>query len=354
MAALVVAVLSLSTSMTHDKQYQEQVLRHLALYAREGWVIVPLFYPTYPEGDDHAGAQCSCQQGTLCAGPAKHACLKRYWEKGASDLERLKWLWFRMNHPARLNRSFMWNIGLLPGQSGVFALDIDLHDEASNGVKALAELEAKYGKLPATVETRSGSNRPGAGHRYFRADPRILSDFIKLRPGLELISGGTRLVVQPPSWHISGNQYLFRTGHDLWTTEVATAPEWFIQEILAAERRFPAAAPRRSTFIEPGPREEAFSQAAREYSLDNTPDDWPRGRRGACPVCGGSRGFTVIREASGDHPAWWDCKSASHQDVDCGRVNQDGSRGGTALDIDAYRAGMDKRSYLIMNGYLEE
>jgi hypothetical protein len=322
---------------------------YLKEFCRLGWKMIPL-HRAYAPPEDEYSYRCSCGE-VPCGAIAKHPIWKAAHEKASSDWHYVSWVWANVTRPT-VTTPGLWNVGLLTGSSsGFFVVDVDLHDVHKDGVKALAALEAQYGELPRTVTVHSGSRKPGAKHLYFRFDRRLTEPFVSLRPGIEVLNGGSRFVVAPPSMHGSGNRYAFAAGGAPWETPVASAPDWLIDVVKSADTRRTAAS-RRSSWLEVGVGSGAFGRAALDYNLANTPDDWPRRPRGPCPVCGGERGFVVLHEGDDERAAWWDCKSASHRDLECGVVQADGSRGGTALDIDAYRAGVTKKQLLVREGYL--
>ncbi|WP_243338522.1 bifunctional DNA primase/polymerase [Anaeromyxobacter soli] len=346
--------------------HRGQIFKALTVYARLGWKVFEVHYAYQPPGDEHAPLICTC--GDLaCRNVGKHPAYKDYAANASSSLANLEYRWFQSRDSRR--RGEPWNIGLLTGEaSGVWILDVDnKQDEGgANGARELEILVATRGPLPKTIMAQSGSQKPGTRHLFFKHDPRIRSSLGCVRPGLDVLAGGNRLAVLPPSRHKSRNRYLFFEGHTPDQTDVATAPEWLIQEILAAQARLPAPVQTRATSpLRGAPRASrgawferdasgSFARAALEYNHANTPDEWPR-RRGACPVCGSPDGFILLYEATSSSAAWWNCKSTRHHATQCGRQSElDGSWGGTALDVDAYDAGMGVREYLTSHGYLAE
>lgn len=84
--------------------------------------------------------------------------------------------------------------------NGFWVLDIDLPD----GPGSLAELEAKHGKLPATLRQRTG----GGGFQYFFKwnGQEIRNSAGKVAPGID-VRGNGGYVILPPSRHPSGGCY---------------------------------------------------------------------------------------------------------------------------------------------------
>ena len=111
------------------------------------------------------------------------------------------------------------NIGVATGkESGIFALDVD---PRRGGAKALASLEAKYGKLP---ETRTADTGGGGVHYLFKY-PKfpVKNSTGVLGPGLDIKGEGGAIVVTP-SLHMSGNRYRWRND-----APIADVSEWFLR-----------------------------------------------------------------------------------------------------------------------------
>ena len=110
--------------------------------------------------------------------------------------------------------------GPIMGAEGAFVLDVDLPE----GPGSLAGLEALYGRLPETVEQRTGS---GGRQLFFKwpSDGRdIRNSAGKIGADLD-VRGDGGYVILPPSGHPSG-------GHYQWMTSgvgLADAPEWLLK-----------------------------------------------------------------------------------------------------------------------------
>ena len=92
-------------------------------------------------------------------------------------------------------------IGIVTGAvSGLVVLDIDFRH---GGEASLERLERQYGRLPATVECRSGG---GGRHLYFAHPGALLRNKVGLAPGVDLRGDGG-YVVAPPLLHASGVRY---------------------------------------------------------------------------------------------------------------------------------------------------
>lgn len=111
------------------------------------------------------------------------------------------------------------NIGIACGQrSGIIVLDVDA---GHGGYDSLTKLIDKYGALPQTTVSKTGS---GGEHIFFKHPGiEIRNSTGKLGPGLD-IRGDGGYVVAPPSIHPNGNIYEWTTDYEL-----ADMPEWMIE-----------------------------------------------------------------------------------------------------------------------------
>lgn len=324
----------------------ERLMAHLRLYSDLGLRV----FPCRTIVGDEFTSICSCRDHG-CANPGKHPTISGYVEWATSNWRRLVDWWVPTMEPRRNS-----NIGLLTGpMSGVWILDVDVKP----GVDGAANLQAlidKNGPLPATVQSVSGSRRPGARHYFFKWDDRLTSS-LGFLPGLDVLAGGSKLAILPPSQHISGNLYAFVKGHTPIDLPFAAAPEWLVQAILSANKeRLANAEARRQRWahadaIEPGPRLLQYRAAVRAYNAEHT-QPWPA-TNGPCPVCGSGSGFKQLLAASDTEAARWVCHSTKHQTLSptCGSMNSDGSYSGTQIDIDAYLKKTGVKSLLVQGGY---
>src|SRR5262245_16496682 len=112
-------------------------------YARRGWPVFPLQWPTEL-------GRCSC--GNMnCDRVAKHPCTPHGFKDATLDENMITNWWARFPQA---------NIGIACAESGFFVLGPD----GQEGIEALAELVRKYGPLPPTPRARSGG---GGQHYYF-------------------------------------------------------------------------------------------------------------------------------------------------------------------------------------------
>jgi hypothetical protein len=184
---------------------------HAALaYLARGWRPIPLH--SVIEGT----AYCSCGDISPHA-VAKHPKFKGWQELVRVDNLQIQAWW--QKYPGA-------NVGLVTGrQSGVWVLDVD---PKSGGDRSLAELIAAHGELPTTYTVRTGS---GGLHYYFLLPDGVTITNSKgtLAAGLDVRGDGGQ-VVAPPSVSGIGPYFV------LADVELAPAPEWLIEMVLASDR----------------------------------------------------------------------------------------------------------------------
>ena len=228
---------------------------------------------------------CSCASRDSCASPGKHP--------------TMAWSQFQRRRPPREEVAEWWSgdrarygVGILTGSASgnIFVLDVDI-GPGKDGDDSLRALQLAHGDLPETAEVRTGG---GGLHLYFRAPPGVAvvrNSASKLGPGLD-IRGEGGFVVAPPSFHASGQPYVWS-----WTNTlgegIADAPAWLL-DLVRAE---PA--------VGPGPRERVASSPPPASpvgagSLGVLPPPVEDGREEymARTV------FAVALELTGQHGAW--------------------------------------------------
>jgi hypothetical protein len=124
-------------------------------------------------------------------------------------------------------------VGIATGhQSRLFVLDVDV-SEGKHGDETLADLEAKHGALPATIEVLTGS---GGRHLYFQwpAGREVRNNAgTRLGPGLDVRGEGGQ-VLAPPTLHPNGTAYAWVIGQGWDEHAVAYPPKWLLD--LVCER----------------------------------------------------------------------------------------------------------------------
>lgn len=170
---------------------------------------------TFPTHGIREDGGCTCGSSD-CTSQGKHP-IGRGWQNSAtSDPEELRQLWTRYPYA---------NLGVACGEaSGVIVLDVDGPD----GQQSLAILESEHGPIPMTWTVQTGRN-DGGQHIYFRFRPGLKND-VKVVDGLDVRANGG-LVIAPPSLHVSGNYYKWKTNHTPATCELADMPDWLFEAL---------------------------------------------------------------------------------------------------------------------------
>lgn len=171
--------------------------------------------PTLAEKVDAALTIAKQGGAVLPCKPNKAPYLKNGFYDASDDEDLIRW-WFSEKYPDAL-------IGLRTGkESDVWVLDVDNGEE---GLDAVAKLEAKYGKLPATYTTRTPGNIskgkwPGEQRYFAYPGTKVKSSVSRLGTNLDVRGDGGYVIV-PPSrgYSVGGGEY----------GVFATAPPWLIE-----------------------------------------------------------------------------------------------------------------------------
>ena len=122
-------------------------------------------------------------------------------------------------------------IGIVTGAiSGLVVIDVDVRH---GGDVALEQLEHEHGRLPTTVECRTGG---GGRHLYFAHPGGLIRNKVGLAPGVDLRGDGG-YVVAPPSLHASGLRYAWVEGRAPGTTAITPLPDWVLRRAEEPARR---------------------------------------------------------------------------------------------------------------------
>lgn len=114
------------------------------------------------------------------------------------------------------------NIAAVTGAiSGIVVVDVD---PAHGGDESLVAIEREAGKLPATVEARTGG---GGRHLYFAHPGGHVGNRAGILPGIDLRGDGG-VIVLPPSIHPSGNAYEWLPGRSPDEHRLAPLPPYFL------------------------------------------------------------------------------------------------------------------------------
>ena len=183
-------------------------IRAALWFAERGFGIFPVW-------STRDGGVCRCPAGRDCTSPGKHPLTNDGFKAATDDAQRITTFLSAASEP---------NYGMTC-PDGVFALDVD-----GDGIEQLADLEAKYGVLPATLRTQTANGQ----HIFLRwpdEHPRPLKQLFGYvtRWGSGSHAG---YVIGPRSVHPSGVEYA--PAEDSF--DIATVPEAWASAGVTPER----------------------------------------------------------------------------------------------------------------------
>ncbi|ARK26331.1 hypothetical protein SporoP37_13655 [Sporosarcina sp. P37] len=185
------------------------MLKAAIAYANElQWHVFPVHYLV--------NGRCSCGKGG-CTNIAKHPIPRNGFYSATTSIDQIKKWWVK--HP-------MANIGVRTGkESNIFVLDVDI--KQCDGRLTLDELVNKYGNLPNTVQSITGSQ---GLHYVFNYQEGIESK-VNFYPGLDIRGDGGYIIV-PPSQHKSERRYIWELSSHPLRTEITEAPKWLVKMLI--------------------------------------------------------------------------------------------------------------------------
>lgn len=175
-----------------------------ALYYAEhfGWAVFPLH--------SVRGGKCSCGRPD-CGNAGKHPRTKHGLKDATKDAAQITAWWEEWPDA---------NVGVATGlASGFVAVDVD---PRNGGEDTLERLEDEYGKLPPTVEAKTGG---GGRHLLFKRPAAARMRCGKLGPGVDFKADGGYIVASP-SVHASGRVYAWEASSRPGEVELAELPMW--------------------------------------------------------------------------------------------------------------------------------
>jgi hypothetical protein len=191
-----------------------QLVEQARAYARRGWAVLPLWWPT-------ATRDCACGLPD-CESTGKHP-VRRLVPHGlrdaSADLEAIEEWWRLYPHA---------NVGIRTGaSSGLVVLDVD----GEAGRLAVRGQVAHHGRFDA-VWVQTGSR---GWHAYF-AHPggSVPNSAGRLGVGLD-VRGDGGYVVAPPSRHRSGGTYRWIDARG--AGKLPLAPGWLLELAVLADQR---------------------------------------------------------------------------------------------------------------------
>jgi hypothetical protein len=200
----------------------QDVLSAALDYASAGWRVVPI-------------------------GPKRKFPAMQEWQTHASsNPEEIK-NWFTGMYRGH-------GVGIATGaETRLWVLDVDVN-EGKHGDETLADLEAKHGALPPTIEVLTGS---GGRHLYFRwPEGREVRNNAgtRLGPGLDVRGEGGQ-VLAPPTLHPNGTAYAWVIGQGWDEHPMAYPPKWLLDLVCEVPRPEPQLAPTGTELVLPRPND---------------------------------------------------------------------------------------------------
>jgi hypothetical protein len=160
-----------------------RMVYHALNYARRGISVFPVYEPVM-------GA-CSCGDAD-CANIGKHPRNAHGVSEATTDRKRIRQWWKQWPDA---------NIGV--ATIGLIVIDVD---PRHGGNESFAEMEARFGPLPATWRALTGG---GGEHLFFRRNGTYCTNKQGLRPGVDIKTDGG-YVIASPSLHKSGKRYTWK------------------------------------------------------------------------------------------------------------------------------------------------
>jgi hypothetical protein len=126
------------------------------------------------------------------------------------------------------------NVGIVPGTSGLFVLDVDVRNFGDESLRALP-------MLPDTATVLTG----GGGYHFWFQRPEELDgrrcktlrvDGVDVS-GLDVKGCTAGYVVAPPSIHPSGHRYLWEASSRVDEMPIADAPVWLVDLVRKSGKR---------------------------------------------------------------------------------------------------------------------
>jgi hypothetical protein len=176
-------------------------------YAARG---LPVF-PVYPIIEARGRFACKCLYTIRCENPGKHPMTRHGLNDATTDAAVIRQRWACAPDA---------NLGIACSAE-CCVLDVD---PRHGGDVTLAALEREHGQLPVTWTVKTGG---GGSHYFFRPQQEVRNSVAQLGDGLD-IRGSGGYVVAPPSRHVSGNFYEWKSSHAPGEVPLAIMPNWLI------------------------------------------------------------------------------------------------------------------------------
>lgn len=203
------------------------MLKHALLYAQFGWAVFPI---TKNDKVPFAGTH-GCKDAT----------------KNEDEIVKI------------FEKYKETNLGVATGAySGIVVIDID-NKNGGSGEIALEALEAKYGKLPETVEAFTPS---GGRHLIFKAPQgvRIANSTNNLGQYIDVRGDGGYILVSPS--FIGGKEYCWEVTHSPFNFPIAELPQWLLALVQETTRDYEINLNEKDRIIDHGRRGERLFEIA--------------------------------------------------------------------------------------------
>ena len=177
-------------------------------YAELGFSVVPV-HTIKNDGS------CSCKEGKSCGSPGKHPRMVHGIHDATRDKAEIESLWDKWPDA---------NIGIATGHaSGIVVIDID---PRNGGLETFEKLEAELGPLPEAPMVLTGGD---GAHLLFDLPPITVRKHTA-GPGVDVLGEG-RMMVAPPSLHVSGKRYSWEKGLCLDDIKRASLPRSWLERL---------------------------------------------------------------------------------------------------------------------------
>ena len=185
-------------------------------YAAHGLPVVPVH-------SIKSDGSCTCKDGKVCNSPGKHPRTQHGVHDATCDKAKIESFWSKWPNA---------NIGIATGRvSGFVVINID---PRNGGLETFERLEADLGPLPETPTAFTGGD---GAHLLFDL-PLIAIGKDAAGPGVDVLGDG-RMMIAPPSLHISGQRYSWEEGRSLENMKPPVLPRRWLER-LGGRRAVPA------------------------------------------------------------------------------------------------------------------
>ena len=180
-------------------------------------------WPVFPVHGIRNG-RCTCGAAD-CEHAGKHPRSAHGFKDATTDADQIQQWWEKWPDS---------NVGI--ATVGLVVIDVD---PRHSGNDSLTDLQEEHGRLPATVEAKTGG---GGRHIYFR-DPSgaIRNSAGTLGRGLDVRAGGG-YIIGSPSMHLSGRRYEWEASSNPAEVAMAACPAWLLDLLTKPKAGLPGAA----------------------------------------------------------------------------------------------------------------